>query len=131
MKPPQDTGVALVEGGANPHGQSDVAVVAVVEGQNSKAGANGPLTAEQREALKRERDRVVREQLPAKDAALQEDCRRLQAEADEAEHQAPFPGDDMFPVLLANAVRGEHITAAEAKERLALHKLIVRASSAA
>jgi hypothetical protein len=33
-------------------------------------------------------------------------------------------GDDMFPVLLANAVRDGHITQREAEERYALHKVV-------
>ena len=38
---------------------------------------------------------------------------------------SPLPGDEMFPVLLADAVRGGHITTAEANERLEHHKLVV------
>jgi len=34
-------------------------------------------------------------------------------------------GEEMFPVLLANAVRDGHITEVEAEERYALHKLVV------
>jgi hypothetical protein len=39
-----------------------------------------------------------------------------------------LPGDEMFPVLIANAVRDGHITDREAQERYALHKMVVAAS---
>jgi Protein of unknown function (DUF3631) len=38
-------------------------------------------------------------------------------------------GDEMFPVLLAEAVRDGHITHAEAEERFALHKLVTQADN--
>jgi Protein of unknown function (DUF3631) len=34
------------------------------------------------------------------------------------------PGDEMFPVLIANAVRDGHITEREAEERYAVHKMV-------
>jgi hypothetical protein len=37
----------------------------------------------------------------------------------------PGLGEDMFPVLLANAARDGHITATEFEERYALHKIVV------
>lgn len=39
--------------------------------------------------------------------------------------EVPQLGDEMFPVLLANAVRGGHITEREAEARYALHRRIV------
>jgi hypothetical protein len=45
--------------------------------------------------------------------------------ADPQEERAPTLGDEMFPVLLAEAVRDGHITETEAKERYALHKAVV------
>jgi hypothetical protein len=39
----------------------------------------------------------------------------------------PLPGDELFPSLIAEAVREGHTTIAEADERLALHKVLLRA----
>jgi len=38
-------------------------------------------------------------------------------------------GDDMFPVMLAEAVRLGHLTHAEAEERHTLHRLIVNGAA--
>jgi hypothetical protein len=82
LEPQCERSIALLKSGANPHEVRDIADIALI---GPGGAAKGPLTAEQREALKRERDRVVREQLPAKDAALQEECRELQTEAEREE----------------------------------------------
>jgi hypothetical protein len=44
---------------------------------------------------------------------------------DEQELLTPRLGDEMYPVLIANAVRDGHITEAEAEERYALHKFVL------
>jgi hypothetical protein len=41
----------------------------------------------------------------------------------------PAPGDEMFPVLLAEAVRDGHITHSEAEQQYALHRLVEMAAS--
>jgi hypothetical protein len=46
-------------------------------------------------------------------------------ETSEGKPLPPGLGDEMYPVLLANAVRDGHITEREAEERYALHKLVL------
>jgi hypothetical protein len=48
----------------------------------------------------------------------------------DCEHnERPLIGDEMYPVLLAEAVREGHLTDAEAEQQYALHKLVAAAQA--
>jgi hypothetical protein len=76
-QPPQDPSVALPKNGSNPHGQRDVAAVAL---QKPGEAQNGHLSREAREAAKLLRDKATREKIAREDAELRERGRALFAD---------------------------------------------------
>ncbi len=71
--------------------------------------------------------RRAREQAEAEEAERAERDRALFAGGLGAARKPQALGGEMFPVLLANAVRDGHLTESEAEERYALHKLAFEA----
>ncbi len=97
--PPQDGPVADTKMGANPHGY---AVVADVADRNAGIGDFDP-------------DVDI-------DFGDADDDIPLDLEP---ENSRPILGDEMYPILIAEAVRDEHITEAEAELAYSAHKLIL------